>query len=287
MTQTNLGWFYGLIGVIIFAGSLPATRIAVVDFSPEFLTFARASIAGSIALLCLLITKQKIPNFQQLKSLIIIILSIIIGFPLFTALALQTITSAYSTIFIGILPLFTALFAVFRAHEKPKALFWLFTLLGTTLIIIFILFHTQDRSFKIGDIYMILSILVCGLGYAEGGKLSRELGGWQVTCWALTVSFPFMLFFGFYYFPSNLSMISHTSFMGLLYVSIFSTLIGFFFWYKGLGLGGIAKVGQIQLIQPFISFIFAAFLLHEKIEFSMLIISILVLLCVFMAKKHA
>ena len=145
----------------------------------------------------------------------------------------------------------------------------------------------QNKALASGDIYMLMSILVCGLGYAEGGKLARELGGWQVICWALVLALPVMLPFTFYYFPESFTQVTTSAFIGLLYVSIFSMLIGFFFWYKALALGGIAKVGQIQLLQPFIGLAFSAFLLDEKITYSMLIVSLAVLICVAMAKKWA
>ena len=134
---------------------------------------------------------------------------------------------------------------------------------------------------------MIAAVLICGLGYAEGGKLSRELGGWQVICWALTIMLPIMLVLSFIYAPSNYSAIQTAPILGLIYVALFSTLIGFFFWYKGLALGGISKVGQIQLMQPFIGMVLSAVILHENIDLAMIIVSIVVVIFVGLAKKYA
>jgi drug/metabolite transporter (DMT)-like permease len=288
MTRTNTGWLYGFIGVVIFAGSLPATRIGVLDFSPEFMTFARASIAGIIGLVLLFITGQKKPNKKQLKSLFLTACGVVIGFPLLTALALQTITSARAIVFIGMLPLSTAIFAVICANEKPKPLFWLFAVLGGLSVAGFMLLsQSSDKMLHVGDLYMIGAILICGLGYAEGGKLSRELGGWQVICWALALFLPFMLVFCIYTAPVHMNEISNSAMLSLVYVTLFSTLIGFYFWYKGLAIGGIAQVGQIQLIQPFIGFGFSAWLLHEDVSIQMIVVSIVVVACVALAKKYA
>lgn len=287
MDQASKGWLNGLIGVVIFAGSLPATRIGVLGFSPEFLTTSRAAIAGVIGLICLIVFKQVKPNLQQLKTLIIVAFGVVIGFPLFTALALQTISSSHAIIFVGLLPLSTAIFAVFRGGEKPTLQFWLFAILGSCLVLIFMFFENKSLSLSLGDLYMLAAIVVCGLGYAEGGKLSSELGGWQVICWALVVALPIMLFGSVYYFPDHYSNISIAPILALLYVSLFSMLIGFVFWYKGLALGGIAKVGQIQLLQPFIGLMLSAILLGEHISLAMILVSISVVACVVMAKKFA
>ena len=287
MTHTNTGWLYGFIGVVIFAGSLPATRLGVIDFSPEFMTFARASIAGIIGLALLIYTHQKKPNKPQLKSLFLTGCGVVVGFPLLTAFALETISSARAIVFIGMLPLSTAIFAVLRANEKPKPLFWLFAVLGSLCVALFMLTQSSDHLLHIGDVYMIAAILICGLGYAEGGQLAKELGGWQVICWALALYLPVMLLFSIFTAPTHLSQVSNSSILSLLYVALFSSLIGFYFWYKGLALGGIAQVGQIQLVQPFLGFVLSACLLHETISLQMIMVSFAVIICVAFAKRYA
>lgn len=287
MTNTNNGFLYGFIGVVIFAGSLPATRIGVMEFSPEFMTYARSSIAGIIGLIFLIATKQNFPNYRQFKSLLLVASGVVIGFPLLTAFALQTITAARAIVFVGMLPLSTAIFAVLCANEKPKPMFWFFALLGSSFVAGYMLLHDQGSVLQIGDLYMIAAVLICGLGYAEGGKLSRELGGWQVICWALTIMLPIMLIFSIIYAPTHYSTTQIAPIISLIYVALFSTLIGFLFWYKGLALGGIAKVGQIQLLQPFIGMLISAVVLHENIDVAMIIISIAVVICVGLAKKFA
>ncbi len=287
MKAFHQGWLYGLIGVVIFAGSMPATRIAVQGFSPEFLTGARACIAAVLALILLIALQQPRPSNSQIKSLCITSTGVVIGFPLFTALALQTATAAHSLIFIALLPLATAFFAVLRAKEAPKRVFWIYTCIGSSLVIFFMLNQSGLHYSVAGDGYMAAAVLLCGLGYAEGGVLSRELGGWQVICWALVIALPAMLLISWIYFPQNFSAVPPSAYLGLAYVSLFSMLIGFFFWYKGLALGGIAKVGQIQLIQPFIGLILCALILNEHVTLLMIAVSLAVAACVVMARKYA
>ena len=287
MNKINIGWINGFIGVAIFAGSLPATRIAVMGFSPEFLTTVRALIAGFIGLMCLLLLKQTKPNFQQFKSLTIVALGVVIGFPLFTALALQSVTSSHAIVFVGLLPLATAIFAVLRGGEKPNLQFWLFAILGSTCVMGYMFYQNQNFNLNIGDFYMLIAVISCGLGYAEGGKLSKDLGGWQVISWALVITLPLMSIGTIYYFPNNFNAVQTAQILGLIYVSVFSMWLGFLFWYKGLAQGGIAKVGQIQLLQPFIGFYFSYLLLNEKIDLSMIVVCIATIICVALAKKFA
>src|SRR5690349_16706301 len=161
------GWINGLIGVVIFSGSLPATRVAVLEFDPLFLTVARATIAAILALCLLGLFKEKRPARQQLIPLLIVAMGVVIGFPLLTALALQYVTSAHSIVFVGLLPLATAVFGVLRGGERPRAAFWIFSVLGSLLVVGFALSQGLSASPQ-GDILMLLAILACGLGYAEG-----------------------------------------------------------------------------------------------------------------------
>lgn len=280
------GWINGVIGVVIFSGSLPATRVAVLEFDPVFLTVARAAIAGVLALALLVLLKQQRPARQQLVPLIIVSLGVVVGFPLLTALALQYVTSAHSIVFIGMLPLATAVFGVLRGGERPRAVFWLFSVLGCLMVVGFALSQGLAASPE-GDLLMLLAVVVCGLGYAQGAVLSKALGGWQVICWALLLSLPFMLALTVLLAPVSFSGISLPAWTSLAYVSLFSMLIGFVFWYRGLAQGGIAAVGQLQLLQPFFGLALAATLLGEQVSLGMLGVTVGVILCVAGAKKWA
>ncbi len=284
MDKVSKGWIYGFIGVAIFSASLPATRIAVADFSPLFLTNARAAIAGLLALGLLIVLPQPRPDKSDLKSLLIVAIGVVVGFPLLTALALQHITSAHSIVFIGLLPLTTAIFGVLRGDDNPRLLFWLFSIVGGILVAGYAL--TQDHTANwTGDLLMFAAIIVCGWGYAEGGKLSRKLGGWQVISWALVLSLPLMAPLTFFTMPENFVGVSLNAWLALAYVSLFSMLIGFVFWYRGLAEGGITSVSQLQLLQPFMGFVLAATLLGEEISWSMAAVSLAVVACVASARK--
>ena len=285
-SNTLSGWINGFIGVVIFSGSLPATRVAVLEFDPVFLTVARATLAGILALCVLVLLKSKPPEPRQLYPLLIVAIGVVVGFPLLTALALQHVTSAHSIVFLGMLPLATAGFGVLRGGERPQPAFWFFSVLGCGLVVAFALNQGLTAS-PTGDVLMLLAVIVCGLGYAEGATLARVLGGWQVISWALALSLPVMAPLTWVLAPSSFDSIDTPAWLGLGYVSFFSMFIGFIFWYRGLAQGGIAAVGQLQLLQPFFGLALAATLLHETVSIGMFSVTGGVILCVIAAKRFA
>jgi drug/metabolite transporter (DMT)-like permease len=272
--------------VIIFSGSLPATRVAVAGFAPAFLTSTRAVIAALLGALVLTGLRQSPPAVRDLRSLAIVSIGVVVGFPLLTAFALERITAAHSIVYIGLLPLSTAAFGVLRGKERPRPAFWLFSILGAGAVVGFALSQSDGASLS-GDLLMVAAIVLCGLGYAEGAVLSRQLGGWQVISWALIMSLPAMAMVALITRPADLPEASSSAWAGLAYVSVFSMLVGFVFWYRGLALGGIARVGQLQLLQPFFGLMLAAFLLDEPIAWTMLLSTSIVVLSVLGAKRHA
>ncbi len=284
LDSTTDGWLCGLAGVLIFSGSLPATRLAVLGLDPLFLTGARATLAGALGALLLVLFRAARPERREVWPLVIVALGVVVGFPLLTALALRHVSSAHAIVFVGLLPLSTALFGVLRAGERPQPVFWLFSALGSAAVVAFALRHGADAS-PIGDALMLAAIVVCGLGYAEGARLSRRLGGWQVICWALVISLPVMAPLAWWLMPASFAAVSAASWWGLAYVSLFSMLIGFVFWYRGLALGGIAGVGQLQLLQPFFGFVLAALLLHEAVPPAMIAVTAVVIGCVAGARR--
>ncbi|SFB02821.1 EamA-like transporter family protein [Rhizobium sp. NFR07] len=293
------GWINGFIGVLIFSGSLPATRVAVTGFDPLFLTVARGTIAGLLALCLLMLFRQKRPSGRDIVALGVIALGVVVGFPLLTALALQHITSAQSIVYIGLLPLATAIFGVIRGGERPKPAFWLFAVLGAALVTGFALAQGNAGGvslqgtmatflgLSLGGWLMIGAIVACGYGYAEGAALSKRLGGWQVICWALVIALPVMAVGAAVLMPASARNIGAPAFAGLAYVSLFSMLIGFIFWYRGLSQGGTASVGQLQLLQPFFGLALAALLLGETVTPAMFAVTLGVILCVAAARKFA
>ncbi|MGB3500299.1 MAG: DMT family transporter [Mesorhizobium sp.] len=280
------GWGSGLVGVVIFAGSLPATRVAVAEFSPLYLTSVRSVIAALLGAALLLLLRQPAPKRSDVVSLTIVALGVVVGFPLLTALALQHITAAHSIVFIGLLPLATATFGVLRGGERPKPLFWLFSIAGSATVAGFALVNDGTASL-LGDFLMVAAVIACGLGYAEGAVLSRRLGGWQVISWALLLSLPFMAAIALVTWPRTFDGITPAAWAGLAYVSVFSMFVGFVFWYRGLALGGSTGVGQLQLLQPFIGLALAAVLLGEPVAWTMLAATAVVVVCVAYARRFA
>uniref|UniRef100_UPI0033426F43 DMT family transporter n=1 Tax=Castellaniella defragrans TaxID=75697 RepID=UPI0033426F43 len=286
MDETTKGWLNGFVGMAIFSGSLPATRVAVLGFDPFFVTVARAAIAGLLALAVLLALRVPRPSGGDLRSLFFVALGVVVGFPLFSAMALQTITSAHSLVFIGMLPLATAAFGALRGGERPSPAFWGFAILGAMGVAGFAL--SRDLSASLGaDLLMLAAIVTCAFGYAEGARLSRRLGGWQVICWVLVISLPFSVPLCIVLRPALWSGIAWPAWLGLAYVAVFSMLVGFVFWYRGLAQGGIAAVGQLQLLQPFLGLLLAAALLGEAVTWPMLAVTVLVVACVAGARRCA
>jgi drug/metabolite transporter (DMT)-like permease len=230
--------------------------------------------------------RQKRPAMSDLGSLTIVAIGVVIGFPLLTGLALQHITSAHSLVFIGLLPLSTAIFGMLRGGERPKPVFWLFSIVGALSVAGFALTQSGNASVA-GDLLMMAAIVLCGLGYAEGATMSRRLGGWQVISWALVLALPVTIIVALMTLPQAWGEIALPAWLGLAYVSVFSMLIGFVFWYRGLARGGIANVGQLQLLQPFFGLALAGMLLHEPVAWTMIAAAGLVVLCVAGAKKFA
>ncbi|MFP8892669.1 MULTISPECIES: DMT family transporter [Chryseobacterium] len=280
------GWINGFIGVVLFSGGLPATKLAVMEMSPIFVTIVRAAVAGILALIVLWLGKEKRPVKKDLIPLLLVSLGCVVGFPLLSALALQYLTSAHSIVFLGMLPLATAVFGVMRGGEKPHPVFWFFSITGSLLVIGYAVSQGISAS-PVGDILMLLAVILCGMGYAEGAKLSKTLGGWQVISWALVLALPVMIPLFFIYFPDDIENVSFQGWFGMAYISLFSMFIGFIFWYKGLAQGGIATVGQLQLLQPFFGLALAAWLLREQVSLGMLGVTVGVILCVAGTKKFA
>lgn len=285
-TGAASGWINGFIGVVIFSGSLPATRVAVLDFEPLFLTAARASLAGLLAACVLLLFSAARPTRRDLAPLLVTAGGVVIGFPLLTALALQRITSAHSIVFLGLLPLATAVFGVVRGGERPRPAFWFFSALGSLMVAGFAVSQGLAAD-PLGDLLMLVAILVCGLGYAEGARLSRTLGGWQVISWALVLSLPLTAPLTLLLAPASFAGIGAPAWVSLAYVALFSMFLGFVFWYRGLAQGGIAAVGQLQLLQPFFGLALAALLLHESVSLSMVLVTAVAVICVAGARRFS
>ena len=278
------GMLIGFVGISIFSLTLPFTQMAVNEMSPFFVAFARASIAGICALILLIFTKSKFPNKIQIRRLIIIVIGVIYGFPIFTSIAMKTLPSSHSGIVLGILPLAMSLFAAIKYKEKPSSSFWMISIFGTFIVISYT-FIDNNGSLMIEDLWLLFAILFAAIGYSEGGTLAKEMGSIGVISWALVISLPINLFASYLFYEMNYTSISFQAIISLTYVGLFSMFIGFFFWYKGIAIGGISRVGQVQLIQPFLTIVGAYFLTNEKITTLNILFAFMVLIVIIIGRK--
>ena len=285
MNNESKGMILGFLGVVAFGLTLPATRFVVPYFDPIFIGLGRAVIASVIAAFILIATKQSKPTRNQLIQLSVVALGVVLGFPVLTAWAMETVPASHGGVVLGILPLATAVAAVIVSKEKPSVGFWIFSLIGSIVVVTYSLLQGFG-SFQLGDLLLVGAIISAGLGYALGGKLSKELGGWQVICWALVISFPFIIFPAWMQAPEeDFSNLPLNVLLSFLYLALVSQLFGFFLWNKGLALGGIARVSQTQLIQPFVTLLASAFLINETVNLQTIIFAVLVVSIVAIGKK--
>lgn len=261
------GMLLGLIGVAIFSLTLPFTRLAVRELDPLFLTLARALGAAVLAAGWLRMRRVAWPGRAALRPLVIVGLGCVLGFPLLSSIAMRSVPASHGAVLAGMLPLATALYAAVRGYERPSNRFWLVALLGSGLVVAFAL-SQGGGALQAADVLMFGAIVSAAAGYAEGGRLARTLGGQETICWALVlaaVPAAVLLLVLEGEQIGRLGDVGPASWLAFGYVTVFSMFIGFFFWYRGLALGGVARVGQVQLLQPFLSLAGAAVLLGETL----------------------
>ena len=283
-TQSTMGLVYGFIGVIIFSFTLPATRMALTEFDPVFVGLGRSVIAAGLSIILLTVTKQPIPSWRFLPSFAVVIVGSIVGFPLLSSLAMRDASASYGAVIIGLLPLATALFGFLRAGERPSLIFWGFAIAGSGLVVGFAL-TSGAGSIRFADLALLGAVVAASLSYAEGTVLARTFGSWQVVCWSLVIAFPLLFPIVWQHRPSFFTTISSSAWLGFLYISCFSMFLGFFAWYRGLLLGGIARVGQLQLFQPFLTIFSSAILLGEPMTLTTLGFAFGVLVCVTLGRS--
>jgi drug/metabolite transporter (DMT)-like permease len=270
LSRERLGLLLGFVGMAIFGGTLPATRIAVSAIDPIALTALRTAIAGLCSLVLLLVLRRPLPPRRLWPQLAIAMLCVSIAFPFLMALAVQTVDASHGGVVLGILPIATALVAVAITHERPKPLFWIASVAGAALVIAFAL-RQGGGTLSAGDLLLFAAVAVSAIGYAFSGRLTAGMPGWEVISWVLVMALPISLPAAALTMPSDLAGIALKPWLALLYVAVFSQWIGFFAWNAGMAIGGIARVSQVQLLQPFITFALAAFFNGETITLQILL----------------
>lgn len=288
-SRDNLGLLLGMVAVLAFSLTLPITRYLTHYLTTPEIGLGRSCLAAIGAVIVLLATRQRFPTKKQWIQLAVTSSGIAFGFPLLTALGMKTVPASHGGIVLGSLPLATALIGCLLSRERPSLAFWAVALVGFGLVFAFSLYShggTADLSFYAGDFALIGAVVMAGLGYAQGGILARSLGGWQVICWTLVASLPLLI-------PTTIATTSWSHFAAMrfepwaafAFLALVNSLIGFFFWYQALAIGGIARVSQIQLLQPFFTWIFAVWFLGEEFSVITLIFTALTVAVVMVGKR--
>src|SRR6202051_1943045 len=270
VSRERLGLSLGFVGMAIFGGTLPATRIAVAEIDPIALTSLRTAIAGLCSLALLLVLRRPLPPRALWPQLVITMLCVSILFPLLMSLGMQTVDASHGGVVLGILPIATALVAVAITHERPRPLFWIASVAGAALVIAFAL-RQGGGALSAGDLLLFAAVAVSAIGYAFSGRLTADMPGWEVISWVLVMALPSALPAAALTMPADLGDIPLKPWLALLYVAVFSQWIGFFAWNAGMAMGGIARVSQVQLLQPFITFALAALFNDETITLQILL----------------
>jgi len=280
------GLLWGLLGVTAFSFTVVFTRFAVTSLSPLFIGCGRAVVAATLAALALGITRQRFPRGRQWLRLTVVGAGVVIGFPLLTTYALTTVPASHGAVVIGLLPAATAVMAVLRGHERPPRVFWVFAALGAIATV----FFAASRSGGMGglqwaDLLLFGAVISAAVGYAEGGLLSRELGPWQTISWALVLCSPAMVCLTLVSGFSNPPHASPTQWAAFAYLGLVSMYLAFFAWYRGLAIGPMAQVSQVQLVQPILSICWAILLLHEGLTWATAIGALAVIGCAWAAVR--
>jgi drug/metabolite transporter (DMT)-like permease len=276
----------GALGVLAFSMSLPATRVAVTGLDPWLVAFGRAAGAGLLAWAYLRLTRASRPTPEQWRRLVLVAIGVVVGFPLFTSLALNTQTAAHGAVVIGVLPAVTAVFAVLRGGERPPPMFWVASVAGLVAALAFLAVSgAVAGSFETADLFLLAAVALCGLGYAEGGALARDLGGARTICWALVLCLPATVPITAVTVLARTPRADAIGWLGFGYVTVISMFLGFFAWYAGLARGGVARIGQLQLAQPVLTLVWSAMLLDEPVGAATVGASLLVLACVTLTQR--
>jgi len=284
MAKEKLGFLLGIVGVMCFSLTLPATSIAVAYFGTTVVGLGRTVIAAILVAIILIFRKEKLPSFRQFKSILIVALGAVLGFPLLTSWAMEYLPVSHGAVEVALLPLVTAGFAMLRAGEQPSLKYWLSSLIGSCAVIVYALILGFGQL-HFADLALLAAVVLLGFSYAEGGKLAKELGSWQVIAWAILIAAPFFIIPVGLNFTQDMIHAPMQAWISILYLGVVSQFLAYVAWYSGMSLGGIARVSQIQYLQPFLMILFAAIFLNEAISFMTIGIAIIVLLSVIVGKN--
>lgn len=280
------GLFLGFVGVLCFSASLPFTHVAVREFGVIFPSFGRAVIAATLALIVLRVSRTPLPPQELWGRMAMVVGGVVVGFPAFTGLALQHAPAGHGSVVIGLLPAATAGFSVLRTGHRPSRRYWMFAALGAGAIVVLTVARgTTDVA--LGDLYLVGAVASAAVGYSEGAVVSRQIGGWQTISWVVVFGLPITV-------PLTLIGLGPvgfhepvTAWIALGYLGAVSMFLGFFAWYAGLAMGGVARVSQVQLLQPMLSLVWATLFLHEHLDALIIAVALVVLASVAGSRRSA
>jgi len=284
VNKETKGMLIGFVGILIFSLTLPVTKIAILSFNPYFIAFGRASLAGAVALAYLAIKHEPMLVKADFGKFVVIALGVVFGFPILTTVAMTQGSSSHGAVILGMMPLATTVIGVIRFGERPSLGFWLVSLLGAALVVIYALLKSSG-SFTLVDGLLVLGGICACVGYVEGGELSRKMNPRAVISWALVISLPINIVLSYFTFEPAYIEAGTLAWITFVYLSLFPMFLGFFFWYEGLAIGGIARVSQVQLIQPFCTLVAASVLLGDSLTWMNLVFAGLVVSTVILGKQ--
>lgn len=284
LSRSGLGW--GFLGVLAFSFTVPVTKVALVGLSPLFIGSGRAVVAALLAAITLATLRARRPTGVQRARVTIVAGGVVVGFPLLTSFALTTAPAGHSAVVIGLLPAATAVAAVLRGGERPTRRFWIFAGSGAVAAMVFAsVQHGGLAPMAWSDLLLLGAVVAAAVGYAEGGLLARELGSWQTISWALVVASPLMVALTALSVVQQPPTAAIDSWLAFGYLGVVSMFLGFFAWYRGLAIGPIARVSQIQLVQPVLSIVWAALILRERLDWATVLGGLAVILCAGLAVR--
>ncbi|MDQ3900534.1 MAG: DMT family transporter [Actinomycetota bacterium] len=277
--RSGLGW--GLVGVVAFSFTVPLTRVAAHDdLSPLFVGSGRAVVAAALAAIALLATRQRVPAGRQCARLVVVAGGVVVGFPLLTSYALTQAPASHGAVVVGLLPGATAVMAVLRGKEHVPARFWLFAALGAAVVVTFAARQNGGLGqLHVADVLLFGAVAAAAVGYAEGGLLARELGSWQTVSWALLLAAPLMIALTGMSVAQAPPSGTAAQWLAFAYLCLVSMYLGFFAWYRGLAIGPMAQVSQVQLVQPVLSILWAVLILHEHLSWTTALGGLTVIAC--------
>jgi len=281
--RRRLGYWYGALAVLLFSLNFAAMKIALRDLDPTMVGLGRGLLAAIPAAILLLWTRQPFPKRRHALPLALTTLGAVLGFPMFLAIALREVHATHAAVVTGLMPLATAVLGSWRDREKQRPLFWVAAFAGSAVVAGYA-FVTGGNTFSMADLALFAAVLSAAVGYAEGARLAREIGSWQVICWALVFSVPALIVPIFRSYQAHGFHASPAAWAGFLYAGFISMFFGYFVWYRGLALGGVAKVSQLQLLQPFIALISCALLLDETLTLPTVLCGVLAFGCVLLTR---